>query len=87
MAALWHRAQRAPARCPTACIHGQRGSTGDNVPPLFYPPLSPSPAVYTSPVGKETCVTVALLAVWPIIVEATKSLNPKAGSDKPVFPW
>ncbi len=33
------------------------------------------PAVYTSSVGPETAVTVALLSMWPIIVEATKTLN------------
>jgi hypothetical protein len=32
-------------------------------------------AVYTSIVGKETVVAVAVLCVWPIIIEATKSLN------------
>lgn len=43
--------------------------------------------IYTSPVGKETCVTVALLAIWPIIIEATKSLNKDGPESVPVFPW
>ena len=43
--------------------------------------------IYTSSVGKETCVTVALLSVWPIIVEATKSLNKGGKGSEPVFPW
>lgn len=43
--------------------------------------------VYTSSVGKETCVTVALLSVWPIIIEATKSLNKGQPESVPLFPW
>jgi len=41
--------------------------------------------IFTSSVGKETAVAVAVLSVWPMIVEATK----KAGNkDTPVlFPW
>ncbi len=31
--------------------------------------------IFTSSVGKESAVFVALLSVWPIIIEATKSLN------------
>jgi hypothetical protein len=38
-------------------------------------------------VGKETCVTVALLSVWPIIIEATKSLNKGGKESVPLFPW
>lgn len=60
-----------------ACVHTHS---------LWHPPPLLVRAVYTSVVGKETCVTVALLAVWPIIIEATKSLNPK-DETKPVFPW
>jgi len=44
-------------------------------------------AVFTSSVGKETCVAVALLCVWPIIVEATKSLNKGQPESVPLFPW
>jgi hypothetical protein len=32
-------------------------------------------------------VTVALLCVWPIIIEATKSLNKGKPESVPVFPW
>jgi len=41
--------------------------------------------IYTTSVGKETAVTVAVLSVWPIIVEATKSLSKK--ESVPLFPW
>jgi hypothetical protein len=44
-------------------------------------------AVFTSSVGPETVVTVALLCVWPIIIEATKSLNKGKPESVPVFPW
>eukprot|EP00879_Flechtneria_rotunda_P000678 GHRR01000793.1.p1 GENE.GHRR01000793.1~~GHRR01000793.1.p1 ORF type:complete len:284 (+),score=70.63 GHRR01000793.1:91-852(+) len=44
--------------------------------------------IYTTEVGKETCVTVALLSVWPIIIEATKSLNRGRPEQNPAaFPW
>jgi len=43
--------------------------------------------IYTSSVGKETCVTVAVLSVWPIIIEATKSLNKGGKESVPLFPW
>lgn len=36
--------------------------------------------------GPETAVTVAVLCVLPIIIEATKSLNPGKES-VPYFPW
>lgn len=45
-----------------------------------------SSAVYTSSVGPETAVTVAVLSVLPIIIEATKTLNPGKES-VPYFPW
>jgi hypothetical protein len=32
-------------------------------------------------------VTVAVLCVWPIIIEATKSLNKGKAESVPVFPW
>jgi hypothetical protein len=51
------------------------------------PPICASPPVYTSSVGKETCVTVAVLSVWPIIIEATKSLNKGGKESVPLFPW
>jgi hypothetical protein len=38
-------------------------------------------------VGKETTVAVALLCVYPIIVEATKSLNKGQKESVPLFPW
>ncbi|GLI59015.1 hypothetical protein VaNZ11_000839 [Volvox africanus] len=42
--------------------------------------------IYTSSVGPETAVTVAVLSVLPIIIEATKTLNP--GKEAvPYFPW
>lgn len=43
-------------------------------------------AVFTSSVGKESAVTVAVLCVLPIIIEATKSLN-KGKESTPIFPW
>lgn len=45
------------------------------------------PAVYTSSVGKETLVTVVALCIWPIIIEATKSLNKGQPESVPLFPW
>lgn len=48
--------------------------------------------VFTSSVGPESTVAVAALAVWPMIVEATKTLN-KGSKDEqgeesvPTFPW
>jgi hypothetical protein len=42
--------------------------------------------IYTSPVGPETAVTVSVLSVLPIIIEATKTLN--GGKESvPYFPW
>lgn len=43
--------------------------------------------IYTTSVGKETAVTVALLSVWPMIIEATKTLAPKDEESVPIFPW
>jgi hypothetical protein len=43
--------------------------------------------IFTSSVGPESTVTVALLCVWPIIIEATKSLNKGKPESVPVFPW
>jgi hypothetical protein len=43
--------------------------------------------IFTSSVGKETTIAVALLCVWPIIIEATKSLNKGGGDSVPLFPW
>ena len=40
--------------------------------------------IYTSSVGKETCVAVAVLSVWPMIIEATKK-DKKNG--EPLLPW
>jgi len=40
--------------------------------------------IYTSSVGKETCVTVVLLSIWPMIIEATKK-DKKNG--EPLLPW
>eukprot|EP00877_Chromochloris_zofingiensis_P007734 jgi/Chrzof1/3213/Cz12g16070.t1_LHC6[v5.2] len=42
--------------------------------------------IYETEVGPETCVAVGLLSVWPIIIEATKSLE-KGKESVPVFPW
>lgn len=48
----------------------------------------PPCAVFTSSVGKESAVTVAVLSVWPIIIEATKTLNKDGKDSKPaLFPW
>ncbi len=46
-----------------------------------------SPAVYSSSVGPETAVTVAVLSIWPVIIEATKSLNKSGKEPVPLFPW
>ncbi|KAF6256350.1 light-harvesting protein of photosystem I [Scenedesmus sp. NREL 46B-D3] len=43
--------------------------------------------IFTSSVGPESVLTVALLCVWPIIIEATKSLNKGKPESVPVFPW
>lgn len=44
--------------------------------------------IYTSAVGKETIVAIAVACVWPIIVEATKTLGPKGEDKTPaLFPW
>jgi len=43
--------------------------------------------IFTSSVGPESTVTVALLSVWPIIIEATKSLNKGQKESVPIFPW
>lgn len=48
---------------------------------------SPPPVVYTSSVGPETAVTVAVLSIWPAIIEATKSLNKSGKESVPLFPW
>jgi hypothetical protein len=52
-------------------------------------PIPPSrPAVFTSSVGPESTVAVACLAVWPMIIEATKSLNKGSKEESvPTFPW
>lgn len=42
--------------------------------------------IFTSSVGKESVVTVAVLCVLPIIIEATKTLGGKEES-VPLFPW
>lgn len=42
--------------------------------------------IFTSSVGKESAVTVAVLSVLPIIIEATKALN-KGKESIPIFPW
>jgi len=42
--------------------------------------------VFTSSVGKECAVTVAVLSVLPIIIEATKTLG-KGKESVPLFPW
>jgi hypothetical protein len=44
-------------------------------------------AVFTSSVGPESTIFVALLCVWPIIIEATKSLNKGGKESVPIFPW
>lgn len=43
--------------------------------------------IFTSSVGPESTVTVAVLSVWPMIVEATKTLSPKGEKSVPLFPW
>jgi hypothetical protein len=44
--------------------------------------------VFTSSVGPECTVTVAVLSVWPMIIEATKTLAPKGEKESvPLFPW
>lgn len=43
--------------------------------------------IFTSSVGKESAVAVAVLCVWPIIIEATKSLNKGSQESFPLFPW
>lgn len=43
--------------------------------------------IFTSEVGKETCLTVALLSVWPIIIEATKALDKQNKTSVTLFPW
>jgi len=43
--------------------------------------------IFTSSVGPESTVFVALLCVWPIIIEATKSLNKGGKESVPIFPW
>uniref|UniRef100_A0AC62AEM4 Lhca2 n=1 Tax=Dunaliella tertiolecta TaxID=3047 RepID=A0AC62AEM4_DUNTE len=42
--------------------------------------------IFTSSVGKESCVFVAVLSVLPIIIEATKTLG-KGKESVPLFPW
>jgi hypothetical protein len=42
-------------------------------------------AVFTSSVGPECSLAVALLCVWPIIIEATKTLG--KSESVPLFPW
>ncbi|KAL6749282.1 light-harvesting protein of photosystem I [Haematococcus lacustris] len=42
--------------------------------------------IFTSIVGKESVLTVALLCVWPIIIEASKTLS-KGQTQPPLFPW
>jgi hypothetical protein len=42
--------------------------------------------IFTSSVGKESAVTVAVLSVLPIIIEATKTLS-KGKASTPLFPW
>jgi hypothetical protein len=43
--------------------------------------------IFTSSVGPESTVAVAALAVWPMIIEATKSLNKGKEESVPTFPW
>ena len=43
--------------------------------------------IFTSSVGPESTVTVAVLSVWPMIIEATKTLSPKGEKSVPLFPW
>ena len=44
-------------------------------------------SVFTSSVGPESTIAVAVLAVWPMIIEATKSLNKGKEESVPTFPW
>jgi len=41
--------------------------------------------IFTSSVGKETAVAVAVLSVWPMIIEATKTSGKSATPS--LFPW
>jgi len=44
--------------------------------------------IFTSSVGPESTVTVAVLSVYPMIVEATRALAPKGEKESvPLFPW
>lgn len=43
--------------------------------------------IFTSSVGPESTIAVAVLAVWPMIIEATKSLNKGQKESVPTFPW
>lgn len=43
--------------------------------------------IYLTSVGKETVVTVALLSVLPIILEATRAAGDKNPAEPIVFPW
>ena len=43
-----------------------------------------SHAVFTSSVGPETAVFVAVLSIWPTIIEATKIGK---GDTPALFPW
>lgn len=67
--------------CLTAQHHHR--STRTRTPRTTTPPRC---AVYTSVVGKESAVTVAVLSVWPIIIEATKTLDKKQDTPS-IFPW
>lgn len=42
--------------------------------------------VFTSSVGPESAVFVAVLSIWPIIIEATKTKGAKS-STPALFPW
>ncbi|KAI8473655.1 MAG: light-harvesting protein of photosystem I [Monoraphidium minutum] len=43
--------------------------------------------IFTSSVGPESTIAVAVLAVWPMIIEATKTLNKGKPESVPTFPW
>ncbi|KAG1660133.1 hypothetical protein FOA52_003793 [Chlamydomonas sp. UWO 241] len=44
--------------------------------------------IYTSAVGKETVVTIAVLCIWPMIIEVQKTLNKQDDTYPPaLFPW
>ena len=44
--------------------------------------------IYTSSVGKEMAVAVAVAMVWPMIIEATKVTNKGGKESQPsLFPW